>query len=1139
VRAGTGRRQSLPAGPTWLDLKRRTEEHPHAFFSAENEISHRAARRPRGDLPRTQNPNGVGIIFRQFVDFVWLLLKWTAGLAVCAGVALGFYFYHRFDDEVRRTVEAKLGEKYPHLRVTVREAQLVRGEGLRIRGLSIIEPNRAGPQEELLFVDDLFLHCSTDPRDLIHGKLNVTKLHLQKPVLRARRNVDGTWSSAKLLPLPKFGDGMPTGVIEGGVLEITDARGDAFGKLALRNAELQWSVPEGEYAPGTRKPLNFRGTLAADHVRNIKLDAVLDPIAGGAWTATGEVDTIELGAELRKSLPAALAEPLAKFDMLQAKISAKFRAGFQPPPPATAEQPEPPTSGTFDFALDGKVAEGRIVDARLPHPISDLSCNFHVDRGGLAVTDLAARHGTATLGGRLAKTGLSLEGPLELNVSARRLTLDTRMLDLLPASWQTQWNNFLPAGEIDVDAAMTYDGQTWRPQVSVNCLNGAFTYHKFPYRLERGRGRLELRDKQLTFDLTALANSEEVRIMGDLALAGPHTSGWTDIRGAGLLIDERLIRAMPDNVRPTFMSLNPQGRFNLSLRVERPAPGTDIWHKHSIVHLQDCSLRFEKFPYPLSGVFGTVETRDDLWTFHDDLQGVNDTGRILCRGGIAPGPEGAILTLGFHGDNVPIDEELRTALSPGAQRLWNDMKPRGLANFDAEVRFHLQQKTLSLAIRAEPVGDTVGIEPSYFPYRLDKVRGLFTFADGRVQMENVRAEHGETQISSVGECLIDPNGGWRLDLQRLFVDRLVVDRDLLNALPEALKKSTTALEPTGHFNVRGNIAFAGSGEPGRPLAADWNLSIDCHNNSLQCGVPLHGIHGSLSLVGSSNAGRFESSGELQLDSVFYGDYQMTEVLGPLWIDNEQVLLGFWADRRRGHAPERRLTGKLYGGTTVSDGWIVLGDEPEYALLATLTKGDLARFAQERIPGNGRLSGEIFATVDLRGKGRTRNNVQGRGSVQLRNADIYQLPAMVSFLKVLSLRTPDTTAFTQSDIQFSLQGEHLYLERIDFDGDAVSLQGRGELNLVNDQINLVFRTVVGSDSAKLPAVKQILGGASQQILLMHVDGTVKNPQVRREAFPGVNQVLEQLQAELQRPVQPNLQNGATRITPQPNFPLDRN
>ena len=45
-----------------------------------------------------------------------------------------------------------------------------------------------------------------------------------------------------------------------------------------------------------------------------------------------------------------------------------------------------------------------------------------------------------------------------------------------------------------------------------------------------------------------------------------------------------------------------------------------------------CSLRYEKFPYPLNGVFGTAELNDETWTFHEDLQGVIDTGRSTCRG---------------------------------------------------------------------------------------------------------------------------------------------------------------------------------------------------------------------------------------------------------------------------------------------------------------------------------------------------------------------------------------------------------------------------------------------------------------------------------------------------------------------------
>lgn len=1058
-------------------------------------------------------------------------MKWLVALALVAGVAGAFYVYHRLDEEVRAAVETQLAGKYPHLRVTVREAHLVRGEGIRVGGLSIVEPNRSGPQEELLYIDELFVHCSTDPRKLIEGKLDVARLTLRKPILRAVRRADGRWSAAQLLPLPKFGDGLPIGVVEGAVLELVDLSGPTPSKLVLRDADLQWTTTEQSPAEGAppRRLLRIEGRASGEQIRNLAVDGWIDPV-GGSWTLIGGVGQLDLCPELRASLPLQLGAETARFGELRAKAEAQFRIAYTAPNETTP-------AGAFSFDVVGRVTEGRLEDPRLPYPLTDLTGKFHCTTDDASLTECTARHGPSLVSLDLHKTGYSPAGPLRLHFAAQRLTLDSKMLDLLPETWRAQWHNFLPSGEVDVDAALAFDGQTWRPEVTLRCANVAFTYHKFPYRLERARGELKLVERRLTYDLTASAGNEEARIVGDLTLDGPRTIGWTEVRANSVRIDERLLRALPETMQPFARSLHPQGRTNVYLRTWKES-GDGPWHKHVIANFQDAALRYEKFPYPLADVFGTVEVHDDRFIFHDDLRAANDTGRITCRGQLTPAAEGGELTLFFHGETVPIDDELRDALSFGSQRLWNDMKPRGMVRLDVEVRYRLHDKQLGVWVRGEPVDDTVSIEPSYFPYRMDKLHGTFTFADGTLQMEQVRAEHGRTQLSASGHCRIDPHGGWRLDLGRLFVDRLQVDRDLLHALPEALKRSTNALEPGGFFNIRGSFVLAGGVEPGRPVGSEWNVTVDCHNNSLSVGVPLSGIHGALSLSGRSDGGRFESTGEMQLDSVSYGDYQLTEVLGPLWIDNEQVLLGFWADRRRGQSPERHVTGKMYGGAAVADGWIVWGDEPEYAFLATLTRADLTRIAQERMPGSTSLSGDVFATIDLRGKGKSRNNVAGRGSIQLRNADIYQLPAMASMLKVVSLRAPDKRAFTESDINFVLQGEHCYLERIDLAGDAFSLQGRGELNLANDALDLVFRAVVGSDARRAPGLKQIMGAASQQILLIHVDGTLQNPQMRREAFPGVNQVLEQLQAEMQRPLTPRVPTVGAPTVPPVAFPYER-
>lgn len=1070
---------------------------------------------------------------RQLVDLIFFLLKWCVALGLVAALAIGFYLYHRLDEEVRATVEARLAEKYPHLQVTVREAQLVRGEGLRVRGLSIVEPNASGPQEELLYVDELFVHCETDPRQLLQGKLDVSRFTFRKPILRAVRRNDGRWSAAQLLPLPKFGDGLPLGVIEEGSLELVDLTGPKAAKLVLRGASLTWSIENAPpVAPGAPsiKRLHINGRAEGDHIRKLAIDGHFDP-AGSGWSLTGSVGQLDVSPELRASLPLAQDPRLVLMNNIRAKAEAQFRVAY-----TAAEDRSLP--GRFDFEVSGRFHEGRLEDARLPYPVTDLSGGFRCNNQGVTLRDCTARHGPSTLQIGFEKQGLDAVGPLRLQAAVQRLTLDSKMLELLPPQWRTQWHNFLPSGEIDAALVLTYDGQTWLPEVTVQCLDVGFTYHKFPYRLERGRGTIKLLGKQFTFDLTTSANTDEVKLNGDLYLDGPLSHGWTEIRTSAVRIDERLIRSLPENLNQLAKAMHPRGRTGVYAKLWKDAPGDGPLHKHMVFNLAGCDLKYDKFPYPLADIHGTVEVRDDSFLFHDDLRAVNDTARITCRGQMQSTAAGPELTLLMHGENVPIDEELRDSLNPGSQRLWNDMKPRGLLRIDTEIRYQLQQRALSVWVRAEPVDDTASIEPSYFPYRMEKLRGTFTFADGRLQMEQLRAEHGRTQLAASGECQIDPNGGWRLSLERLFVDRLSADRDLLHALPEALKRTTGSLAPEGMFNIRGNLTLAGGAVPGQPIDSEWNVTFDCHNSALQCGIPLTGIHGSLWLAGKSVGGRFESQGELQLDSISYGDYQFTEVLGPLWIDNEQVLLGFWADRRQGRKPERRVTGKFYDGNVVADGWVVPGDEPEYAFLATLAGGNLARFAQEQMPGAGKLSGEILATIDLRGKGKSRNNVAGRGNIQLRNADIYQLPAMVNLLKVLSLRNPDNRAFTESDIQFIIQGEHCYLERIDFDGSAVSLQGRGEINLVDNRLALVFRTVIGSDARRSSGVRQLLGGASQQILLIHVDGTLNSPQIRREAFPGVNQALEQLQADLSAPTTSRVPATGMQIAPPQNSPFDR-
>jgi hypothetical protein len=116
--------------------------------------------------------------------------------------------------------------------------------------------------------------------------------------------------------------------------------------------------------------------------------------------------------------------------------------------------------------------------------------------------------------------------------------------------------------------------------------------------------------------------------------------------------------------------------------------------------------------------------------------------------------------------------------------------------------------------------------------------------------------------------------------------------------------------------------------------------------------------------------------------------------------------------------------------------------------------------------------------------------------------------MVALLSLLNLRPPEATAFTTADIDYRVQGDHVYFDRIDFHGDAITLRGRGDMDFER-RIDLQFYTMVGRDELHVPILRPVLGEASRRFLLIEVGGTCDQPEVRPTAFPVLNETLQQI------------------------------
>ncbi len=1068
---------------------------------------------------------------------------------MAALAASPFYYRHvfyRVEEEIRSRVEAKIAQRFPHLEIHVQSARLA-NDGIEVRGVSLIEPNVQGPQPELAYLDAVFLNCRTDLKELATGEPRITGIKLVRPVLRATRRPDGRFSLEKLRPVSLAGSPLPQVTIDGGIVEVFDPLKNPSSTFTLRDVHVSLRP-----ADGSSGPLSMNGYFLGDHLQRAEFTGTLDP-ATSKWTMSGSIDGLQISRELRDALPGPIDGSLELLKSVHAPASLSFRAthdGVEPLP---------------QFEVNGTVKGGRVDDPLLPYPLTDLAGKIHCDNNGFRIRDVSAHHGPTTWTiSQFDQHGYGAGKPCVLRASGRQVRLDRRWRDTLSKEYRKHWTNYDPEGDVDVECTLSYDGQQWRPTLKLTSRNNnvSFSCYKFPYRLERGQGTLTLKDKVLDVNLVAFVGAQPVTLMGSFQNPGPEYTGEIKIWGEKIQFDEKLFAAiLKPKSRDAIRSLNPRGTFDFRTRLWReandPLPRPLI-HQHLHVSLNRCTVTYDKLPYPLYNLQGEVDMQDGQWTTEPQrpLVGVNNTGIVTVSGTLHSAPDADRLTLQIDGENVPLEEELRDALPPQQQQIWSALRPRGKIDLQADVHYDSRVGRPSIDLRMVPQGgrlpgraltgrasqvattvaptttadleagagtfddgSSIGtsIAPVAFPYRIERLGGLVHYRDGQVTLTDVRGRHHATEMRADGWCDMRPDEAWRLHLDRLSVDRIRLDggdRELVAALPAALRQAVAELRPTGPINLKGMLEFSKIGDSA-PLQSVWDVALYLHQASLQAGPQINNVSGAIHLRGSSDGTRYTSSGQLDLDSVMYRNFQLTEVLGPIWFDNQNVYLGTLPFAPPQGQPRGRVTGKLFGGVAAADCHVRLGTVPQYRLIATLSGADLGQFAVENLTSHQALRGKILANVDLQGS-RGQHTLFGRGDVHLTDADIYELPLVVSLLSIMRAKAPGPTAFTESHIAFQVNGPHVLLKQVDLRGDALDLGGHGELTLdgQTNPIKLELHTTVGRGA--IPLISGMFSEASQQLLKIHVDGTLEAPQAWTEALPIANEALERLRADYQVP-----------------------
>lgn len=1034
--------------------------------------------------------------------------RWFGFLMLVTGVVIGgaYYFLHtRFDEALRIHVEAKFRTAYPKHRVTLRAARRLEGQGIELQGLTIASVADNGVLAPIVSVEEMLLQCNASLEDMLAGKLEAKQVMLRQLTLHAVRTPNGAWSLAQLLPLPRFGSAQLPIHLESSTVEILwDAAADAVpAVLEIPSLDL---IPVA-HPDGVSPALvwEFAGTLSSSAFQQVAIRGNYD-LAKQAWQADGDARGVLLSSEWETLVPSEYREQIAWLKALEATANARFQV-------TNVDTGSLPVR----FQVEGDVA-GSIKDPRLPFPLSEVKASFKSNGQSLEIQDATARVGQAALSMTCNIGGFREDAPCSLKLVAERLQVDRQLVDTLPIEWRKLWSMLAPEGSIDAEVSLVFDGQQLQHSAIVDCRDVSFAYDKFPYRLTNGKGRVEWRDDQLTFDdFRAYANRRPVTIRGEVRRPGPAFDGWVTVEVPDAVpIDEQLKLAIPESARRVVEQMQPFGQVTLQARFERRSSDSPILRRELTIGVKDCAVNYELFPYRLSKINGTISMKDGHWKVQD-LKGMNDRAWVTCNGGWGPDESGVTqLMLEFNAQDVPLAEELLDALKEDAQRVWKSIRPRGTVDqIKANVSYNGQTRKTAIDLTAikHPAAanikeHSITIQPMWLPYRMDEVEGMLQCRNGVVELRNVRGRHSDTVFQLSGVMNKTTEGQWEVKLEPLNVDHVRITHELAAALPQRLSNAVTKLNVSGPFSLTGGMVLTGNAGETVPTSTQWDLEFDLEDGGVDCGVRLEHLHGGLKLRGGLDRRGLSSRGTLQVDSAVYKGIQFTQIAGPISLDDERLGFGEWSTRLPEEGPARPIQARVFGGTVQGSGEVKLSGDFPFDVESRLFEGNLATISREATSKRHQISGLTYADVRLQGNRHGTHTLRGAGNVQLRQADIYELPVMARLLKVLTISPPNATAFTSSDVKYHIEGDRMYFDKIGFAGDAISLDGQGEMTL-DGNLNLTFSTMMGRDDLSMMILRPLLKEAGRRLVEIQVSGTLAEPIIDKRILPQLNDTLQTL------------------------------
>jgi len=1049
-------------------------------------------------------------------------IKWFFVILLLAGLGGGIYAYQIYsqaNDRLRQMMVEQLKQKLPGWDIEIGSTRFIWWRRVHIGDVTA---RPTGTDDSLISLPEIVVTVDQD-KLTNDQQVEVQKIRLVRPLLYLIRDSAGNWNWANLPKLPKSDKPSPELEIEQGTIRIRleQTDGSAPTTLTVGPVDLQM-------IPSAKRSYVVKGRVRLDNLGVVTFNGHWN-LDAKTWDVDGQLPGLEFGNALvarAVSIAPGLGPQVRRIDTAIKQLSATTSSSSpaassaaesgSPTVPTNASLPDLGVSATLNVAvqisrsaadsppnvsLTTEIQSGRITNPALPFPLYDTAGTVRFENRRLTVEKLSARNGRTQLEASGTILFHNNQHPGGFHVAVRNLTLDDRVQAVLPLGLRKAYIDLNPTGTIDLTGDVITDKQgRWKPRdVLATVHAGTCRHARFPYPLVDINGTAKQDGAEFKLNFEGRAGRRPVAIVGWIRNPGPAAEAEIGIAVDRLPLDDAFTAACPKKTRSVLNSLNLVGLADGRAWLYRPAGLHKKFQLRLVARIRKATMESTAFPLRLTDLTGEVQYAPEKkrWTFRK-LKAMHGAARLVGEASFDGLKTPGRLRLSVTAEKAKLDETVRAALTPSLKSLWDDFAPRGsIDHLETEITW-IPGQPVRVSLPKVEISDG-GLKMRALPYPIDQIKGRFSYVNDRVEIQSFSGRHDLTKVRAKGYVICPPRGIWIVHLTEFFADDLVPDRRFRQALPADLKSVVEQLDPHGPISLAGPLEFRGGIQPPAPTTAAWNLTAMLSGNRISTGVDLTNVNGRVSSRGTWDGRQAEMSGKVNLDSVWVWGYQFTKLRGPYRLAGNRLTVGSpeaLRPRRRGTRPKPiplsdRITARAIGGIFTLDAVIDLKDDPVYQLKLTMTQGLLEQYARRYIRGRTSLKGVMTGWIDLNGHGTATKNLKGHGRLQIRPAALFELPVMAQVFKLLSLTTPDKTAFYHAYTDFTVGRERFYFNTIDLLGNAVSLRGRGTAAF-NGTLNLDFYSMMPRNSLPIPIVKDVVGGLTTGWVGVTVRGTVQVP-----------------------------------------------